>query len=63
VIISATMCNDTQLPEVIRGHTGTIRFEKDGFSLVPQKLEGRPAPPGREKGEGGAAVALLDEGS
>lgn len=54
VIISATMCNDTQLPEVIRGHTGTITFNgNDGFRLAPQKLDSRPAPPGSNKGEGG----------
>lgn len=56
LIISATMCNDVQLGELIRGHTGTIRFEgnpKDGFSVSAQKLEGRPAPPGANKGEGG----------
>ncbi|HEX8202596.1 MAG TPA: Gfo/Idh/MocA family oxidoreductase, partial [Isosphaeraceae bacterium] len=49
VIVTATMCNDVQLGEVIRGHTGTISFggqPGDGFSLAPQKLEGRPAPPG-----------------
>ncbi len=49
VIISATMCNDVQLPEVIRGHTATIMFDgraDDGFRVVQQKLEGRPAPPG-----------------
>jgi predicted dehydrogenase len=56
VIISATMCNDVQLPELIRGHTGTIKFERDGFSVVPQKLEGRPAPPGQNRGEGGDYV-------
>jgi predicted dehydrogenase len=56
VIISATMCNDVQLPEVIRGHTGTIMFEGDGFRIVPQKIEGRPAPPGQNKGEGGEFV-------
>src|SRR5205814_9687317 len=28
VLISATMCNDVQLPEVIRGHTATIEFDK-----------------------------------
>ena len=27
VLISATMCNDVQLPEVIRGHTATMMFE------------------------------------
>jgi predicted dehydrogenase len=56
VIISATMCNDVQLGEVIRGHTGTIRFEgeaKNGFSVAAQKLEGRPAPPGSNSGAGG----------
>lgn len=56
VLISATMCNDVQLPELIRGHTGTIRFggrPADGYSVVQQKLEGRPAPPGANMGEGG----------
>lgn len=56
VIISATMCNDVQLGEVIRGHTGTLRFggsPQDGFTLSPQKIEGKPAPPGANKGEGG----------
>ena len=54
VIISATMCNDVQLGEVIRGHTGTIRFDgsEDGFRVVPQKLEGRPPlrAPSRRRG-------------
>jgi predicted dehydrogenase len=56
VLISATMCNDVQLGEVIRGHTGTIRFDGDpkrGFSLAPQELSGKPAPPGANLGEGG----------
>ena len=56
VIISATMCNDVQLGEVIRGHTGSIMFggsPADGFRVVAQKLEGRPAPPGANSGEGG----------
>jgi predicted dehydrogenase len=56
VLISATMCNDVQLPEVIRGHTATIMFgakPEDGFRIVQQKLEGRPAPPGANRGEGG----------
>jgi predicted dehydrogenase len=56
VLISATMCNDVQLPEVIRGHTATIKFEPhphEGFAVVQQKLEGRPAPPGTNQGEGG----------
>ena len=56
VLISATMCNDVQLPEVIRGHTATIMFDghaEEGFRVVQQKLEGRPAPPGANTGEGG----------
>jgi predicted dehydrogenase len=56
VIISATMCNEIQLGEVIRGHTGTIRFHGDnreGFNLIPEKISGRPAPPGANTGEGG----------
>jgi hypothetical protein len=56
VLISATMCNDVQLPEVIRGHTATMMFEgrpQEGFRVVQQKLEGRPAPPGTNSGQGG----------
>jgi hypothetical protein len=59
VIISATMCNDVQLGEMIRGHTGTIIFggnPREGFRVVPQKLEGRPAPPGANQGEGGELI-------
>ncbi len=29
VIVTATMCNNTQIGEVIRGHTGTITFDGD----------------------------------
>jgi len=56
MIISATMGNDVQLGEVIRGHTGTIRFDgnpKEGFSVAAQKIDGRPAPPGANKGDDG----------
>jgi predicted dehydrogenase len=53
VLITATMCNDTPIDEVIRGHTGTIKFTYDGFDIFPQKLEGRPAPANREKKEEG----------
>jgi hypothetical protein len=56
VLISATMCNDVQLGEKIRGHTGTIEFERDGFRVVPQRIDGRPAPPGQNRGEGGDYV-------
>jgi len=56
VLISATMANDVQLGEMIRGHTGTVRFEgnpRDGFSVSAQKIDGRPAPPGANTGDGG----------
>ena len=56
VLISATMCNDVQLPEVIRGHNATFMFEPkpdEGFRVVPQVFRGGPAPPGTNRGEGG----------
>jgi predicted dehydrogenase len=54
IIISATMANDVQLGEVIRGHTGTIRFEgESAFRVIPQKATGAPAKPGANQGEGG----------
>jgi predicted dehydrogenase len=51
LLISATMCNDVQLGEIIRGHLGNIRFgakERDGFVVGNQDhaLKGKPAPPG-----------------
>ncbi|WZO97812.1 Gfo/Idh/MocA family oxidoreductase [Isosphaeraceae bacterium EP7] len=60
VIISATMCNDVQLGEVIRGHTATIRFggsPRDGFTVAEQQISGRPAPPGANSGDGGQKFA------
>ncbi|MDB5308874.1 MAG: gfo/Idh/MocA family oxidoreductase [Gemmataceae bacterium] len=62
-IVSATMCNDTQLGEVIRGHLATIKFGpskgKDGgdyvtgFDVFGQNITGGPAKPkgadGQEK--------------
>jgi predicted dehydrogenase len=53
VIISATMCNDIQLGEIIRGHTATIKFGGTGFLLAAQKIEGKPAPPGSNTAEEG----------
>ncbi|WP_165072480.1 Gfo/Idh/MocA family protein [Paludisphaera rhizosphaerae] len=56
VLISATMCNDTQLPEVIRGHNATMTFDRtpsNGYTISQQKLSSRPAPPGANMGEGG----------
>jgi predicted dehydrogenase len=50
VIISATMCNDTQLGEVIRGRLGTIRFVGggdyiQGYDVFAQDIQGGPAKP------------------
>lgn len=42
------MANDTPIDEVIRGHTGTIKFNYEGFDITPQVLQGAPAPPSRE---------------
>ena len=56
VIVTATMANDTPIDEVIRGHTGTIKFEGEGFRIKPQKLEGRPAPANSKQEEGGELV-------
>jgi hypothetical protein len=61
VLISATMCNDVQLGEIIRGHTGNIRFggePSEGFIVGSQKhaLTGKPAPPGGSLGMVGEKV-------
>jgi predicted dehydrogenase len=50
VIISATMCNDTQLGEMIRGHLATIKFTgggdyMKGFEVYAQDIKGGPAKP------------------
>ena len=42
VLIAATMCNDVQLPEVIRGHTATIKFDPN----AARRLRGDPAEAG-----------------
>lgn len=55
-IVSATMCNDTQLGEVIRGRLGTIRFTgggdyMNGFEVFGQNIAGGPAKPKSGFGE------------
>ena len=55
VIISATMCNDTQLGEKIRGHLGTINFTgggdyMKGFEVNGQYFSGGPSKP-KDQGE------------
>jgi hypothetical protein len=49
-IISATMCNDTQLGEVIRGRLATLKFVGGGdyvkgFEVYGQKISGGPVKP------------------
>ena len=56
LIITATMCNDTPIDEVIRGHTGTIKFTYDGFYVQAQKIEGKPAPANSKQNDGGEFV-------
>lgn len=57
VLISATMCNNTQLGEVIRGRLATIRFNDgrgdfmSGFDVFGQEIPGGPAKPKSGFGE------------
>jgi predicted dehydrogenase len=62
VIISATMCNDTQLGEMIRGHLGTIKFVGGGdyvkgFEVHGQYFSGGPSKP---KDQGDKPVHVYD---
>jgi predicted dehydrogenase len=55
LIISATMCNDTQLGEIIRGHLGTIKFLGGGdyitgYEVHGQYFSGGPTKP-KDQGE------------
>ena len=50
LIISATMCNDTQLGEMIRGRLATLKFVGGGdyikgFEVYGQKIQGGPVKP------------------
>ncbi len=55
-IVSATMCNDVQLGEMIRGHLATIKFVGGGdyikgFEVFGQNIAGGPAKPKGNNGE------------
>jgi predicted dehydrogenase len=55
-IVSATMCNDVQLGEVIRGHLATIKFTGGGdfikgFEVFGQNIAGGPAKPKSDNGQ------------
>jgi predicted dehydrogenase len=56
VIISATMCNDTQLGEMIRGRLATLKFTgggdyMKGFEVYGQNIAGGPAKPKGDDGK------------
>jgi predicted dehydrogenase len=65
VIITATMCNDHRIEEVIRGHTGTIRFVPKesnlmrGFEVLPQRLTTAPSGP---SGAAATAAQMIEGG-
>lgn len=55
-IVTATMCNDTQLGEMIRGHLATIKFVGGGdfiggFEVYGQNIAGGPAKPKGANGQ------------
>ncbi len=55
-IVGATMCNDVQFGEMIRGHLATIKFDGGGdfikgFSVYGQNIAGGPAKPKSNNGE------------
>ena len=55
-IVSATMCNDVQLGELIRGHLATIKFTgggdyMKGFEVYGQNIAGGPAKPKGDNGQ------------
>ncbi|MBA4187666.1 MAG: gfo/Idh/MocA family oxidoreductase [Planctomycetaceae bacterium] len=55
-IVSATMCNDVQLGEMIRGHLATIKFTgggdyMKGFEVYGQSVAGGPAKPKSDNGQ------------
>ena len=62
LIISATMCNDTQLGELIRGRLATIKFKgggdyMSGFEVYGQNIGGGPTKP---KGGFGTPVHVFE---
>jgi predicted dehydrogenase len=55
-IVGATMCNDVQFGEMIRGHLATVKFDGGGdfikgFSVYGQNIAGGPAKPKGAAGE------------
>ncbi len=57
-MVSATMMNDVQLGEMIRGHLGTVKFSPEGrqdflkgFEVFGQNISGGPKKPGGAVGD------------
>jgi predicted dehydrogenase len=53
VIITATMCNDHRIEEVVRGHSGTLVFDRNndkgfGYTTLPQNVGSAPRGPSGE---------------
>lgn len=61
VLVTATMCNDHRIEEVIRGHTGTLVFDRKpikkddpkspqefGYTILPQSIGNAPKGPSGE---------------
>jgi predicted dehydrogenase len=59
-IVTATMCNDHPIDELIRGHTGTIVFKGDGFDILPQKFKRQPGKPSTEVAESQEHIKCKD---
>jgi predicted dehydrogenase len=38
VVVLSSMANDTPIPHVLRGHLGTLEFDRSGFVIRPQRL-------------------------
>jgi predicted dehydrogenase len=52
IIVTASMCSqEFALPEVIHGHTASIRFTRDGFDIKQERLSNKPAPPGANQSD------------
>jgi predicted dehydrogenase len=62
MFVTATMCNDHPIDEVIRGKTGTIKFIPEagdlmkGFEVIPQDPTGKSRGPGDATGAKGEMV-------
>jgi predicted dehydrogenase len=50
-MVTATMIASYPIEEVIRGHLGTIKFMKDGFTVIQDNPAGSPGIPARLEGE------------